>query len=121
MPDEQPAQLSAGEAARAHPRRPADFGRTGTGLPRAQSARSSRRSKRGSFSTRKHALEQARAADERKRSGEPIGPLNGIPVGIKDIIDTADMPTENGTVLAQRSHPALRMRRWWRSCARPAR
>src|SRR5205823_922298 len=25
--------------------------------------------------------------------------LNGIPVGIKDIIDTADMPTENGTVL----------------------
>ena len=46
-----------------------------------------------------HALAQARAADERKRSGEPIGPLHGIPVGLKDIIDTADMPTENGTVL----------------------
>jgi Asp-tRNA(Asn)/Glu-tRNA(Gln) amidotransferase A subunit family amidase len=46
-----------------------------------------------------HALEQARAADERKRSGEPIGPLHGVPVGIKDIIDTGDMPTENGTVL----------------------
>jgi Asp-tRNA(Asn)/Glu-tRNA(Gln) amidotransferase A subunit family amidase len=29
----------------------------------------------------------------------PIGPLHGVPVGIKDIIDTADMPTENGTVL----------------------
>ncbi len=41
----------------------------------------------------------ARAADERKRSGEPIGPLHGVPVGLKDIIDTADMPTENGTVL----------------------
>ena len=26
-------------------------------------------------------------------------PLFGLPVGIKDIIDTADMPTENGTVL----------------------
>ena len=46
-----------------------------------------------------HALAQARAADEHKRSGEPIGPLHGVPVGVKDIIDTADMPTENGTVL----------------------
>src|SRR3954471_7020824 len=46
-----------------------------------------------------HALEQAKAADERRRSGQPVGTLNGIPVGIKDIIDTADMPTENGTVL----------------------
>ncbi|HUQ73992.1 MAG TPA: amidase [Burkholderiales bacterium] len=45
------------------------------------------------------ALAQARSADERRRSGEPVGALNGIPVGIKDIIDTADMPTENGTVL----------------------
>jgi Asp-tRNA(Asn)/Glu-tRNA(Gln) amidotransferase A subunit family amidase len=46
-----------------------------------------------------HALAQARACDERKRSGEPIGPLHGVPVGVKDIIDTTDMPTENGTVL----------------------
>jgi Asp-tRNA(Asn)/Glu-tRNA(Gln) amidotransferase A subunit family amidase len=46
-----------------------------------------------------HALAQARALDERKRSGEPLGPLHGVPVGVKDIIDTADMPTENGTVL----------------------
>ena len=45
------------------------------------------------------ALDQARAADARRRSGEPVGALNGIPVGLKDIIDTADMPTENGTVL----------------------
>jgi Asp-tRNA(Asn)/Glu-tRNA(Gln) amidotransferase A subunit family amidase len=46
-----------------------------------------------------HALAQARSADEHRRSGEPVGALNGIPVGIKDIIDTSDMPTENGTVL----------------------
>ena len=46
-----------------------------------------------------HALEQARAADHRKRLGRPLGPLHGIPVGVKDIVDTADMPTENGTVL----------------------
>jgi Asp-tRNA(Asn)/Glu-tRNA(Gln) amidotransferase A subunit family amidase len=45
------------------------------------------------------ALAQARAADDLRRSGEAFGPLCGIPVGIKDIIDTADMPTENGTPL----------------------
>src|SRR5262245_36748467 len=32
-------------------------------------------------------------------SGQPIGSLHGVPVGIKDIIDAADMPTENGSVL----------------------
>src|SRR5690242_5081424 len=52
-----------------------------------------------------HALAQARAADERRRSGEPVGALNGIPVGIKDIIDTGDMPTENGTVLHEGRMP----------------
>ena len=46
-----------------------------------------------------YALEQARAADERRLSGQPIGPLHGVPVGIKDIFDTADMPTENGSVI----------------------
>lgn len=46
-----------------------------------------------------HALAQARARDQDRREGRPIGPLHGIPVGIKDIIDTCDMPTEDGTVL----------------------
>ena len=46
-----------------------------------------------------HALAQARAADELRLSGQPIGPLHGVPVGIKDIFDTSDMPTENGSVL----------------------
>jgi Asp-tRNA(Asn)/Glu-tRNA(Gln) amidotransferase A subunit family amidase len=46
-----------------------------------------------------HALAQARAADDWRRSGRAIGPLHGVPVGLKDIIDTADMPTENGSVL----------------------
>jgi Asp-tRNA(Asn)/Glu-tRNA(Gln) amidotransferase A subunit family amidase len=46
-----------------------------------------------------HALAQARAADEHRLSGQPIGALHGVPVGLKDIIDTADMPTENGSVL----------------------
>jgi Asp-tRNA(Asn)/Glu-tRNA(Gln) amidotransferase A subunit family amidase len=46
-----------------------------------------------------HALTQARAADEHRLSGQPTGALHGVPVGIKDIFDTADMPTENGSVL----------------------
>jgi Asp-tRNA(Asn)/Glu-tRNA(Gln) amidotransferase A subunit family amidase len=46
-----------------------------------------------------HALAQARAADNLKRQGRPIGPLHGVPVGVKDIFDTADMPTEYGSVL----------------------
>ena len=46
-----------------------------------------------------HALGQARALDELRKHGRPLGPLHGLPVGVKDIIDTADMPTENGTVL----------------------
>ena len=46
-----------------------------------------------------HALTQARARDLDRKEGRAIGPLHGVPVGIKDIIDTADMPTEDGTVL----------------------
>jgi Asp-tRNA(Asn)/Glu-tRNA(Gln) amidotransferase A subunit family amidase len=46
-----------------------------------------------------HALALARAADEWRLQGKPIGPLHGVPVGVKDIFDTADMPTENGSVL----------------------
>jgi Asp-tRNA(Asn)/Glu-tRNA(Gln) amidotransferase A subunit family amidase len=46
-----------------------------------------------------YARTQAKAADERRISGRPVGGLNGVPLGLKDIIDTADMPTENGSVL----------------------
>ncbi len=46
-----------------------------------------------------HALEQARDLDERRALGRPTGPLHGLPVGIKDIIDVRGMPTEDGTPL----------------------
>jgi Asp-tRNA(Asn)/Glu-tRNA(Gln) amidotransferase A subunit family amidase len=41
-----------------------------------------------------HALAQAR---ERDAAPAPLGPLHGVPVGVKDIVDTADFPTELGT------------------------
>lgn len=53
-----------------------------------------------------YALAQADACDELQRKGSPLGPLHGVPVGLKDIIDTADMPTENGTVLCAGRRPA---------------
>lgn len=46
-----------------------------------------------------YALTQARALDELRLSGRAIGPLHGVPIGLKDIFDTTDMPTECGSVL----------------------
>lgn len=53
-----------------------------------------------------YVLEQARRADSLRELGRPAGPLHGIPVGIKDIIDTADMPTEHGTPIYAGRRPA---------------
>ena len=44
-------------------------------------------------------LEKAAESDEHRRSGKPLGPLHGIPIALKDIIGTVDMPTECGTVI----------------------
>ena len=44
-------------------------------------------------------LSKADEADEHRKSGKPMGSLHGVPVAVKDIIGTFDMPTECGTVL----------------------
>ena len=44
-----------------------------------------------------HAREQADACDALRRTGKVTGPLHGVPIGIKDIIDTAHVPTEYGS------------------------
>ncbi|MPZ37943.1 MAG: amidase [Rhizobiales bacterium] len=48
-------------------------------------------------------LDAARAAADastaRWRTGKPASPIDGMPMGIKDIIETADMPTEMGSPL----------------------
>ena len=41
------------------------------------------------------ALAQARARDREAHRG----PLHGVPIGVKDVIDTADMPTEMGSAI----------------------
>ena len=48
---------------------------------------------------KEYALRQAREADHATREGKALGPFHGVPVGIKDIIDTAELPTENGSPL----------------------
>lgn len=47
-------------------------------------------------------IAQARALDKSGRRG----PLIGVPFGVKDIIDTCDMPTEYGTVIYKDHRPA---------------
>lgn len=49
------------------------------------------------------ALAQARLRDSQK----PLGALHGVPVGIKDNIDTEDMPTEYGSALYAGHRPAM--------------
>jgi len=46
-----------------------------------------------------HARAQARALDTLRQRGRAVGALHGLPVAVKDIIDTAGIPTENGSPL----------------------
>jgi Asp-tRNA(Asn)/Glu-tRNA(Gln) amidotransferase A subunit family amidase len=49
------------------------------------------------------ALQQARACDQ----AEPQGPLHGVPLGVKDIIDTYDMPTQMGSPIYAGHRPPM--------------
>jgi Asp-tRNA(Asn)/Glu-tRNA(Gln) amidotransferase A subunit family amidase len=51
------------------------------------------------------ALQQARAADHARAAGAAMGPLHGVPIGIKDIIDTADQPTRCGSPFFEGHRP----------------
>ncbi len=46
-----------------------------------------------------YAREQADRLDVFRRSGRPVGPLHGLPVALKDVIDTVKLPTEYGTAI----------------------
>jgi len=46
--------------------------------------------------TRDHAIARAKAADTEIAAGKYRGPLHGIPYGVKDLLDTKDIPTTYG-------------------------
>ena len=52
-------------------------------------------------------IEQARAAEARLMNGDEVGPLHGVPLTIKDTIDTAGLKTTSGSRLRADNVPAL--------------
>jgi amidase len=52
-------------------------------------------------------MEQARAAEARVMQGEDVGPLHGLPITIKDTIDTAGLKTTSGSRLRADHVPAF--------------
>jgi aspartyl-tRNA(Asn)/glutamyl-tRNA(Gln) amidotransferase subunit A len=55
--------------------------------------------------TREHALAQAAASDARFRTGQPRGPLDGVPVALKDVLCTRGIRTTSGSKILERFVP----------------
>jgi indoleacetamide hydrolase len=51
-------------------------------------------------------LEAARKADRKLASGAPLGPLHGLPIPVKDSVNTKDYPTTGGTPALRNFRPA---------------
>ncbi len=51
------------------------------------------------------AIEQARSVDERRRRGEHLGPLAGLPIAIKDILCSANEPVSCGSRILEKFVP----------------
>lgn len=48
---------------------------------------------------REGAKAAAEASSKRWREGKPLSPVDGMPIGVKDVIETRDMPTQMGSAL----------------------
>ena len=48
---------------------------------------------------------RAREVDARRKAGEPLGPLAGVPVAVKDLFTTVGMPTTCGSKILEGWHP----------------
>lgn len=51
--------------------------------------------------------DQARAADRRRLSGDPVGRLHGLPIAVKDNICTAQLPTSCGSTMLASYRPGF--------------
>ena len=51
------------------------------------------------------ALEQATASDARRAAGEVLGPLDGVPILLKDNTDAVGMPTTAGSYALVKNYP----------------
>ncbi len=51
------------------------------------------------------AVRAARAVDERRAAGAPLGPLAGVPLALKDVFTTTDMPTTCGSRILEGWRP----------------
>jgi Asp-tRNA(Asn)/Glu-tRNA(Gln) amidotransferase A subunit family amidase len=58
-----------------------------------------------------NARRAADASAERYRNGKPLSAVDGMPIGVKDIMDTADLPTQMGNALYKGWQP-----RWDAAC-----
>lgn len=52
------------------------------------------------------ARKAADASTERYKAGRPLGLVDGMPVAVKDVIETEDLPTEHGSALFAGNRPA---------------
>lgn len=53
------------------------------------------------------AQSSAEASDARYRTGKPLSPIDGMPIAVKDIIDTGDMPTELNSPFFSGNRPRI--------------
>ena len=52
------------------------------------------------------ARRDAKAAEEAVSKGEPLGPLHGVPVSVKDLVDVKGVPTRHGSAIFEDNPPA---------------
>jgi amidase len=65
--------------------------------------------------TPEHALQDAARLDAETAAGKSRGRLHGVPIAVKDLCNTAGVPTAAGSMCRPRTRPS------WRGCGRPAR
>ncbi|MEM7403414.1 MAG: Asp-tRNA(Asn)/Glu-tRNA(Gln) amidotransferase subunit GatA, partial [Myxococcota bacterium] len=60
------------------------------------------------------ALAAAKQSDERRAQGKALGPLDGIPVGLKEMILTTELPTTAGSAILRGYRPPYNATVWQR-------